>query len=266
LELHTVATILAAAGQQTYAASLTAVATGLLAAYGPILLIVAAIGALTYAFWDSGESAEDYVTKQINALTDQNKAYTNSTNVLSAELQKQQASLDKYNAKVLNPNKSILSKVPKTEAQKKFAKIQEQNKSILSKVPKTEAQKKFAKIQEQNKIQQQLDRNDSLRRRDFNIRQEAKRQMSLLNMFPHKFEKQELSKIPGALELYKKGTFSFKELEEIYPNLTTLEERKQQLEIIIKDPGAQVQEAKLDGKTYGPGVPVILTSTKKPKR
>ena len=75
----------------------------------------------------------------------------------------------------------------------------------------------------------------------------------------------QINKDKNLMFLQSKG-MSFNEMEKIYPNLTTVDERRQQLEIIINDPGQVVKETKFEGSTYGPGVPVILGSTKKPSK
>ena len=109
-----------------YAASLYAVASATLAAYWPILLVIGALGALVYAFWDSGEAAENSTTKQMDALMEQNKAYMGSTNVLSSELQKQAALIDNHNAKVLTP-KPVVSNIINKEAERKQQVLNQRN-------------------------------------------------------------------------------------------------------------------------------------------
>lgn len=103
-----------------YAASLYAVASATLAAYWPILLVIGALGALVYAFWDSGDAAENSTTKQMDALMEQNKAYMGSTNVLSSELQKQATLIDNHNAKVSAP-KNLFDLKPPTADKYNFA-------------------------------------------------------------------------------------------------------------------------------------------------
>lgn len=86
----------------------TLIATGSTAALGvslmtvlwPVLLVVAALGLLTYAFWDSGAATDDMVSKQIDALSKGNSAVEKSTDVLGSELQKQIALRDKHNKKI----------------------------------------------------------------------------------------------------------------------------------------------------------------------
>ena len=70
----------------------------------------------------------------------------------------------------------------------------------------------------------------------------------------------QLANIPNARLAMSNG-MTFEQLEKVYPNLTTTEERKQQLEIIINDKSGVVKEMKLDGKTYGAGLPAYTGST-----
>jgi TP901 family phage tail tape measure protein len=92
-ELCTVATYLAASGQATLAASLGAVAAGLLAAYWPVLLVVAALGGLAYVLSSTSSSTDDYVSKQLAGLDKSNMAWKNSTAIQKSELQKQRNQL-----------------------------------------------------------------------------------------------------------------------------------------------------------------------------
>jgi TP901 family phage tail tape measure protein len=101
-----------------YSEALWLVVAAQWAAYWPVLLVIAALGGLVYAFWDTGEAAENSSTKQIDALMEQNKAYMGSTNVLSKELQKQATLIDNHNSKVLSP-KQLVSNIINKEAQRK---------------------------------------------------------------------------------------------------------------------------------------------------
>lgn len=231
VEAYTFVSSMAALANVSFATALGGVAVALWTAYWPILAVAAVLGVLIYAFSDTAESTEDMVDRQISALNKSNNAMTNSTNVVASEMKKQQELMKKNHPFVVSPNK-----------------------------PLTDAQKKFQKIQEQEKIAKQLAYNDSLRHKDFNTRQEAGRQLSLLDKFPQDFEKNELAKVKGASGLREKG-MSFNEIAEIYPQINTAAERKQQLEIIIKDASGTLVEAKMDGKTYGPGMPVYTKST-----
>lgn len=120
-ELCTVATILAAAGQQTFAASLLAVAGGLLAAYWPVLVVIGLLGGLAYAFSDIGDSTESMVNKQISSLSKGNSAWENSTKVMSKELTKQKG-LTQFNTSSITSQPlagGILGSIAQRKAEKK---------------------------------------------------------------------------------------------------------------------------------------------------
>lgn len=85
-----------------YAASLWAVAAATLAAYWPLLLIAGALGLLVYAFWDTGDAADDMVSKQVAALSKGDAAMINSTDVMSRELAKQKKLMEV--PKIVNPS------------------------------------------------------------------------------------------------------------------------------------------------------------------
>jgi len=70
-----------------------------IAALWPILLIVAALGLLTYAMFDSVFATDTMVSKQIGGLDKSNKAWENSTKVQSRELQKQKQLMESHNPK-----------------------------------------------------------------------------------------------------------------------------------------------------------------------
>lgn len=238
----------------------TLIATGSTAALGismwavvlPILAVVAAIGLLVYAFWDTGEASENASVKQIEALMEQNKAYVGSTNVLSTELQKQEALLNKHNAKVASPNKSILNNIPKSEAQIKMERI------LLN-------EKERAAVDAYNKNIQRIAAEKLRAKNELNNLKDNKYNTGSYTMNQSNFMQEQLNKDKNLMFLQSKG-MSFDEIEKIYPNLTTVAERKQQLEVIIKDPGNIVKETKFEGTTYGPGIPVMVGSTKTPKK
>jgi TP901 family phage tail tape measure protein len=120
VELCTVATYLAAGGQATFAASLMAVAGGLLAAYWPVLLVVAALGGLAYAFSDTGDATTSMVDSQIASLSKGNMAWINSTKTMEGQLKKQK-SLNSTAATItpLGAPKTINSNMAKTWGAKK---------------------------------------------------------------------------------------------------------------------------------------------------
>lgn len=107
-ELCTVATYLAAGGQATFAASLWAVASGLLAAYWPVLLVVAALGGLAYAFSDTGDATTSMVDSQIASLSKGNMAWNNSTKVLKDNLNKQSNAI-KQSENIKIPKSNVIS-------------------------------------------------------------------------------------------------------------------------------------------------------------
>ena len=119
-ELCTVATYLAAGGQATFAASLWAVAAGLLAAYWPVLLVVGAIGALVYAFSDSEDATTSFVNTQLAGLDKSNMAWKDSTGVVKGELDKQAALMNKTTAKkpLVFPKDIYEKSTPKSASQK----------------------------------------------------------------------------------------------------------------------------------------------------
>jgi TP901 family phage tail tape measure protein len=108
VELCTVATYLAAGGQATFAASLMAVAGGLLAAYWPVLLVVAALGGLAYAFSDTGDATTSMVDSQIASLSKGNMAWNNSTKVLKDNLNKQSNAI-KQSENIKIPKSNVIS-------------------------------------------------------------------------------------------------------------------------------------------------------------
>lgn len=95
-ETYAAVTSLVAAAQLAQAfsgASLTTVmwglAASLLAAYWPVLLILGALGLLTYSMASSIDSTETMANRQIAALDKGNSAWRNSTDVMARELEKQ---------------------------------------------------------------------------------------------------------------------------------------------------------------------------------
>lgn len=79
------------------------VAAAFLATAWPVLVIVAALGLLTYAMFDTIGSTEELVSKQVGGLDKTNRAWENSTKVQSRELQKQKQLMESHNAKVNGP-------------------------------------------------------------------------------------------------------------------------------------------------------------------
>lgn len=78
------------------------VAAAFLATAWPVLVIVAALGLLTYAMFDAIGSTEELVSKQVSGLNKSNKAWENSTNVQAREMAKQKQLMESH-----DPQKSI---------------------------------------------------------------------------------------------------------------------------------------------------------------
>ena len=98
MSFHEIVMAGAALANVSYATSLGAVAVALWTAYWPFLAVAGILGLLVYAFWDSGNAADDMVSKQVSALSKGNAAVINSTKILDSELQKQTALMDKRQA------------------------------------------------------------------------------------------------------------------------------------------------------------------------
>lgn len=73
------------------------VAAAFLAAAWPVLVIVAALGLLTYALFDTMDTSDAFMSKQIGGLDKTNRAWENSTKVQARELQKQKALMETHN-------------------------------------------------------------------------------------------------------------------------------------------------------------------------
>jgi TP901 family phage tail tape measure protein len=99
------AALAAASGQATFAASLWATATALLAAYWPVLLVVAALGGLAYVMSSTESSTDSYVNTQLAGLSKSNMAWQNSTSVMKGELAKQSAAMKKPQTLEMSANK-----------------------------------------------------------------------------------------------------------------------------------------------------------------
>ena len=114
MSVHRFIALWASMTNMTYAASMWAVATAALAAYWPILLIVAAIGALVYAFWDSSRSLDQMVEDQVSSLM---KGAGVTENMVSRQI----ASLDKGNQAMMNNTKVVQQEINKQNAIKNAA-------------------------------------------------------------------------------------------------------------------------------------------------
>lgn len=114
MSVHRFIALWASMTNMTYAASMWAVATAALAAYWPLLLIVAAIGALIYAFWDSSRSLDQMVDDQVSSLM---KGAGVTENMVSRQI----ASLDKGNQAMMNNTKVVQQEINKQNAIKNAA-------------------------------------------------------------------------------------------------------------------------------------------------
>lgn len=244
IKAYTFISTLAALANVSFATALWGVATALWAAYWPVLLVVAALGGLAYALSDTGKTAESSAQKQLNALTKQNNAYKNSTTVVADELQKQKDIISKHNA---TPLAKGIEK-PKNTAEQKYNKI-------IHDLENTVAMENYRKQRDSLMVQKNL-ASTELYNRTHNIHDYGQYNKTFLN---------DQLKAQGLTYLQDKG-MSFNEIEKIYPKLTTIEERKQELEITIKTADGNYVETKMDGNTYGPGIPIIVSSTKIPRQ
>jgi len=72
-------------------------AAAFLATAWPVLVIVAALGLLTYAMFDTIGSTDELISKQVSGLDKTNKAWENSTKIQARELQKQKQLMETHN-------------------------------------------------------------------------------------------------------------------------------------------------------------------------
>lgn len=82
--------------------ALWAFVTAEIAVLAPILVVLGALGLLTYALWDFGDATNSMVGKQTLALDKSNMAWKNSTGVMATELSKQEKL-----AKTIKPPKVV---------------------------------------------------------------------------------------------------------------------------------------------------------------
>lgn len=107
-------------------------AAAFLAAAWPVLLIVAALGLLTYAMFDSATATGDLVDKHVGALDRKNAAWQKSTKVQEMELQKQKQLMETHNPDVMKGAKAGMPMVSDILKRTKAAEIQN------SKLPKNQ--------------------------------------------------------------------------------------------------------------------------------
>ena len=209
-----------------YASSLYAVAAATLAAYWPLLLVLGVLGGLVYAFWDFGDAAEESSNKQISALMDQNKAYMNSTNVLSSELGKQSNLITKHNANV-----KLKNNLPALETYTKSDSLKQLNAMDVN-APNFDVQKY---LQLQDEVQK-------MRSNNFQK-----------NIMP-KFAKKEIdfSERPRNLAGNNSDNINFSKM---------IGNSRGEVTIYIKDPSNQIKEV---DQSNLDGIKVNVSSTKKP--
>ena len=120
--LLSIAQLASAVSGQSLAVILWELVVAEWAALAPILLVVAALGLLTYAFWDLGSTTDKMVGGQVSSLDKSNSAWINSTNVMSRELGKQKR-LTMYNtpsyANGTNTSNNILGSISKRKEELK---------------------------------------------------------------------------------------------------------------------------------------------------
>lgn len=117
LKVYTFVSSLAALANVSFATALWGAVSALwafvvaeAAALAPLLLILGALGLLTYALWDTSSATDNMVSNQISALDKGNMAWVNSTNVMSNELKKQSSLINNANPyKINNLDKSTVA-------------------------------------------------------------------------------------------------------------------------------------------------------------
>ena len=211
-----------------YASSLYAVAAATWVAYWPLLLVLGILGGLVYAFWDVGDAAEELYSKQISGLTEQNKAYMNSTNVLSSELGKQSNLIAKHNANV-----KLRNTVPKLETYAQSDSLKQLNAMDVN-AANFDVQKY---LQLQGEVQ-------TMRSQNFQK-----------NILP-KFAKKEIdfSERPKNIAGTNSENINFSKM---------IGNNRGELTIYLKDPSDQVK--KVD-QSNADGIEVKVSSTKKPNK
>jgi len=204
-----------------YAASLWAVAAATLAAYWPLLLIAGALGLLVYAFWDTGDAADDMVSKQVAALSKGDAALINSTSVMSKELSKQKQLMETHNPKV-NINKDMLSSFKLAKEKLRIATIQNDKASPSQKY--TPEGLKYA-------VQK--------------------------GSFKFDDPKLNIGSQVNSVGTAPKNMAGMKQLND----QEIMKSFKQQVEVVIKDPGNNAESVKVNGKNYANGIPARTNST-----
>lgn len=111
---------------QGLAVVLWEVAAAFLATAWPVILIVGALGLLTYKMFDLMGASDDYVSKNVTGLDKSNKAWEKSTSVQAREMAKQKQLMETHNpqASFAERNKRMISSFQNANDRVKAAQIQ----------------------------------------------------------------------------------------------------------------------------------------------
>lgn len=111
---------------QGLAVVLWEVAAAFLATAWPVLLIVGALGLLTYKMFDLMDASDDYVSKNVTGLSKSNKAWENSTSVQAREMAKQKQMMETHNpqASFADRNKNMIGALGLAKDKIKMAETQ----------------------------------------------------------------------------------------------------------------------------------------------
>lgn len=214
-----------------YATSLLAVASAAWLAYWPALLILGALGALVYAFWDTGNAADDMVSKQVAALSKGDAAMINSTDVMARELDKQKKLMEV--PKIVNPSSKEAIKMNKILSE-------ESNRKALSAAFGSD------KDMSGNQILPKINQ-------------------SIAKKF---YENKQMEGVLGkdkATTLRNQG-FTFEEFKKVYPNVAGYENRpnqenKGEITITFKGDTSNVSDVQGSGGFVFKGIPAKTDST-----
>lgn len=106
-ELYNIALLASAVSGEALVVVMGEMALASLAAAGPIIAVVAALGLLGYAIFSTNSATDTYVSKQVSGLDKTNSAWINSTKVRENELRKQSDLIDGMGKKTA-PSSAIL--------------------------------------------------------------------------------------------------------------------------------------------------------------
>lgn len=189
----------------------------------PLIAGAVALGALGYAVYKFSKRHETEADRQVANITKVNGALRGSTEVQKAELEKQLA------------QKTYFFKMQEAVGKKTLSKQQIMMNDILS------GKNGYLKNQNNQAVQRYFKEKLSNAKGylgDLNSPIDMNRSMTR-----NKFQEEEIRKlnIPEATRAYEVG-MPFDEIEKVFPQLTTVSEKKHQLEIVIKN---------LEGMTIG---------------